>query len=49
MLILTMLLYYQNRWKDTAIFGACQNGHDDVVRVLIDNGANIDQQNSVRS
>ena len=32
---------------DTALIEACRGGHTETARVLLDHGANVDQQNDV--
>ncbi len=38
----------QNRYGDTALIHASSNGHERVVSLLIERGANLDIQNNVR-
>ena len=38
----------QNEYGDAALIGACQGGHVETARVLLDYGANVDLQNNVR-
>jgi ankyrin repeat protein len=39
----------QDRVGDTPLITACQCGHVETARVLLDHGANVDQQNNVSS
>jgi ankyrin repeat protein len=39
----------QNEVGDTPLIKACQRGHVETARVLLDHGANVDQQNNVSS
>ena len=34
--------------KDTPLFEAARNGHSDIVRLLIENGADVNKRGSVR-
>ena len=38
-------LNYKNRWYRTALFDACYQGHPDVVRILLDHGADYTAAN----
>ena len=38
----------QNKYGDTALIKACQGGHVETARVLLDHGANVDYQNKVK-
>ena len=38
----------QNYYKETALFGACQCGHAETAKVLLDHGAIVDYQDVVR-
>ena len=39
----------QDRGGDTPLINACLRGHVETARVLLDHGANVDQQNNVSS
>ena len=39
----------QDENGDTALIKACEGGHFETARVLLDYGANVDQQNIVSS
>ena len=39
----------QNDYHNTALMKACERGHADTVRVLLDHGASVNQQNKVRN
>ena len=39
----------QSEPGDTALIIACYNGHADIARILLDQGATIDYKNWVRS
>ena len=39
----------QDEDGDTALIQACQYGHVETARVLLDHGANVDHQNNVSS
>ena len=41
--------YLQNKFGDTALFGACRGGHAETARILLDYGANVDLKNKVRN
>lgn len=36
----TSLLNHQNRWGKTALFDACEQGHSEIVHMLLEHGAN---------
>ena len=38
----------QNRFGETALLGACENGHVETAMVLVDCGASVDYKNKVR-
>ena len=38
----------QNWYRETALFGACRGGQIEIARVLLDHGAIVDQQNTVK-
>ena len=38
----------QNKYGETALFGACQQGQAETARVLVDHGANVDYKNKVK-
>ena len=37
----------QDKYGNTALIQACQYGHVETARILLDNGANVDHQNNV--
>ena len=39
----------QDKNGDTALIKACEHGHVETARVLLDHGANVDHQNIVSS
>ena len=38
----------QNDDHNTALIKACEEGHAETARMLLDHGANVNQQNEVR-
>jgi ankyrin repeat protein len=43
----TQYVFVQDEIGDTALINACQGGHIETARVLLDHGANVDYQNKV--
>ena len=39
----------QDEYGNTALIEACYGGHFETARILLDRGANVDQQNDVSS
>jgi ankyrin repeat protein len=40
-------LFIQDKYGETALHNACQGGHAETARVLLDHGASVDLQNEV--
>ena len=43
-----MLVTNLPRWSDTPLVEAASNGHTDIVRLLIENGADVNKEEWVR-
>ena len=39
--------HIQDEWGNTALSLACEGGHVETARILLDHGANVDYQNKV--
>ena len=42
-------IFFQDEFGNTALIGACQNGHINTTRILLNHGAYVDKQNKVNS
>ena len=45
---ISTVLFMQDEYGDTALMGACKQGHVTIAALLIEKGATVDYQNKVR-